>query len=265
MEPSYNEMSLDNILNIFSNILEQSMTSPYSQYYTIENKEIITSYLKSFVKNEPLDSLLISVLHHWIDTGNFYTLDELVNIAMDEHKCFCPQNILGSAYTDELCRQFMKFFIVEYADYPQCPDMKLSFQYYQQEHKFPLPEEMKNYAINIVGMATDPLHFGCEKKQRPTENLEKLKSYKYCNIESYIYKLNHFNKSIRNIVLGYIHNESKYEDCCMCLNKFKKDDKCFYLKCKHIFHANESEDCGGLRKWLETNDSCPICRKQVKV
>lgn len=263
--PSTDLNDPNTLFQLVSNILQQSFSSPYDQYYTDENKEIITSYLKSFIKNEPLDTLLVSVLHHWIDTGNFYTLEELVEVAMTEHKCFCPENILGSSYNDEICRQFMKFFLVEYGDYPQCPDMKFSFQYYQQEHKFPLPDELQNYMRNFIEMARDPLHFRCEKKHNPTENLDKLKSFKYSTIEHKIYKLNclPFKRKIKNIILNYIKTESN--DCSMCLNKIKNDDKCFYLNCKHIFHSDESEDCGGLFKWLEQDDKCPICRRTVKV
>ena len=135
--------------------------------------------------------------------------------------------------------------------------MKFGFEYYQQEHKFPLPNQLQEYMTNYVSMIRDPLNYRCEHKSKPTENLDKMKSFKYCDIERKLYRLNSLpfeGKEIKDKVIKNI-----------IFNKFKDDDICFMLKCSHVFHAEESEDCGGLRTWLKDTNTCPTCRMVVKV
>jgi hypothetical protein len=267
----------DNVLNMMINVLTSSqnlenLLNPNSQYYTQENAEIVQSYLKTFVKSDQiLEELTKIVINHWVQTGKFYTLEELVNVSMTDYKCHCPERTMGIDYKEELCREFMKFFIVEFGDFPQCIDMKFSFEYYQQEHKFPLPNQLQEYMTNYVSMIRDPLNYRCDIKNKPTENLEKLKNFKYCDIERKLYKLNCLpfegknikEKKIKNIILNKCRSER--ETCSLCFNKFNDNDMCFMLKCSHIFHSEESEDCGGLRKWLSQNSTCPTCRMKVIV
>lgn len=48
-------------------------------------------------------------------------------------------------------------------------------------------------------------------------------------------------------------------ECPICFDKFEEDNKVVILQCKHYFHYN----C--IKKWLlEENNTCPICRKEVK-
>jgi hypothetical protein len=271
-----NESKMD-LLNLIMNVLSssenlESLLNQNDQYYTQENVDIVHSYLKTFIKSdEILEELTKIVINHWVQTGQFYTLEELVNISMTDYKCHCPERTMGIDYKEELCRDFMKFFIVEFGDFPRCPDSKFSFEYYQQEHKFPLPNQLQEYMTNYVSMMRDPLNYRCEKKSRPTENLDKMKSFKYCDIERKLYRLNSLpfegkivkDKKIKNIILNKCRKDR--EDCSLCFNQFKDEDQCFMLKCSHIFHAEESEDCGGLRKWLKDADNCPVCRMKVKV
>ena len=49
----------------------------------------------------------------------------------------------------------------------------------------------------------------------------------------------------------------KYDNCIICLEKFNKYSNIQKLSCDHIFHKN----C--IYKWYETNDKCPICRKEI--
>ena len=56
----------------------------------------------------------------------------------------------------------------------------------------------------------------------------------------------------------------KYSECSICLESFKKGDKCIKLPCKdnpHYFHAN-NDNCPGIKNWLETNNTCPLCRSE---
>jgi hypothetical protein len=46
-------------------------------------------------------------------------------------------------------------------------------------------------------------------------------------------------------------------ECIICLDAFKLGDKRTLLPCTHDFHFN----C--INKWLETNNTCPICKNNV--
>ena len=51
--------------------------------------------------------------------------------------------------------------------------------------------------------------------------------------------------------------------CSICLEEFKKGEKCIKLPCSepHYFHTN-NEHCLGIKKWLEKSNTCPMCRKE---
>lgn len=44
------------------------------------------------------------------------------------------------------------------------------------------------------------------------------------------------------------------ETCSICIHNFETHTKCIILPCKHFFH----KEC--ISKWLEENNSCPVCR-----
>ena len=52
--------------------------------------------------------------------------------------------------------------------------------------------------------------------------------------------------------------------CNICLEEIKLGDECIRLPCKneHYFHKNETEECGGILKWLNINNTCPCCREE---
>lgn len=271
-----------NIINILTNIFSHSIIpiNPREQYYTNDNKQIIEEYVKSIIKNEPSDKILYKVMNHWIDTGNFLSIEELTNIGIDNHLCHCPGRSINVSLThqleekkltfDQLCKEYMKFFIVEYGDFPSCPDNKLCFEYYSQEKKFPLPQELEIYARNMIAYLRDPLNMTCETVHKPTKNLEKLQSFKFCDIERKIYRLNCLpfegklikEKYLKNIILDYLRNKNE-QSCCLCMNPLNSYDKCFILPCSHIYHSDENDECGGLTKWLKENDKCPTCRSEI--
>ena len=58
--------------------------------------------------------------------------------------------------------------------------------------------------------------------------------------------------------------EIKEEDytCSICMETIKSGEKYVSLPCSdtsHHFHEG-NENCDGIKKWLELNNSCPICR-----
>ena len=51
--------------------------------------------------------------------------------------------------------------------------------------------------------------------------------------------------------------------CNICFDKIKVNEECIKLPCEgseHYFHKNSDENCGGIMKWLNTNNTCPCCR-----
>lgn len=51
----------------------------------------------------------------------------------------------------------------------------------------------------------------------------------------------------------------KHTTCLICLDTYKKEEIITQLKCEHHFHLN----C--LRKWSQTSERCPLCRKNIKL
>ncbi|XP_048133456.1 uncharacterized protein LOC125314649 [Rhodamnia argentea] len=47
--------------------------------------------------------------------------------------------------------------------------------------------------------------------------------------------------------------------CCICLEELNGADKVMEIPCSHLFHSR----C--IIKWLERNNSCPLCRTKVEV
>ena len=52
--------------------------------------------------------------------------------------------------------------------------------------------------------------------------------------------------------------ECVIDECTICLNGYKLNETKKTTDCNHIFH----EEC--LEKWLTTNNSCPLCRTELK-
>ena len=71
---------------------------------------------------------------------------------------------------------------------------------------------------------------------------------------------NEFIESLKEIVI----NEEKIT-CSLCLEEFKKGEKCIQLPCKdnqiHIFHKGDG-DCPGIITWLKKSNTCPLCRTE---
>ena len=59
----------------------------------------------------------------------------------------------------------------------------------------------------------------------------------------------------------------KILSCCFCLEDFKKEDKIVKLPCNTSCNGCFHYDCndGGIKKWLKSNNSCPLCRNKFKL
>ena len=52
--------------------------------------------------------------------------------------------------------------------------------------------------------------------------------------------------------------------CSICLEEFKKGEKCIELPCKdncHYFHKG-NDNCPGIIEWLQKSNTCPLCRTE---
>ena len=52
--------------------------------------------------------------------------------------------------------------------------------------------------------------------------------------------------------------------CSICLEEFKKGEKCIELPCKdnhHYFHSG-NDNCPGIIEWLNKSNTCPLCRTE---
>ena len=60
------------------------------------------------------------------------------------------------------------------------------------------------------------------------------------------------------IELEVIDKSKKFDgDCCICLKKIDTDET--ITNCKHYFHKK----C--LNQWIEYNNKCPVCRKELEL
>tara|TARA_B100000902_G_C27257153_1_gene888508 strand:+ start:823 stop:1230 length:408 start_codon:yes stop_codon:yes gene_type:complete len=51
-----------------------------------------------------------------------------------------------------------------------------------------------------------------------------------------------------------LHNQQN--ECVICLDKYKNNDKIVQLSCNHIYHS----DC--IKGWFNQHTSCPLCRDE---
>lgn len=57
--------------------------------------------------------------------------------------------------------------------------------------------------------------------------------------------------------------ETNRKFCSLCQEAIANSSIVMELPCGHIFHANESADCVGLRRWVLENTTCPNCKRNV--
>jgi len=68
--------------------------------------------------------------------------------------------------------------------------------------------------------------------------------YRYDRLKLSVYKIT----SDDNLLL---------DECSICLEKYKVNDKILNLNCRHSFH----KDC--INIWLKDNNTCPQCRENI--
>lgn len=55
------------------------------------------------------------------------------------------------------------------------------------------------------------------------------------------------------------------DQCGVCQEPFKEDQKLFKLECGHMFHSTTAECIGdtSVRTWFNSNNTCPMCRHKL--
>ena len=82
--------------------------------------------------------------------------------------------------------------------------------------------------------------------------------FKACEI------INYFRLKINNNSLTEILIENNLSDnCSICLEDYKKNDKCVKLNCNHIFHKKCLSDWFKNQISKSENLNCPLCRNNL--
>jgi len=57
--------------------------------------------------------------------------------------------------------------------------------------------------------------------------------------------------------ISFINKSSELDECIICLEKMKLNEKLMILKCTHIYH----HEC--LSLWLSKKSICPLCDTKI--
>ena len=74
-----------------------------------------------------------------------------------------------------------------------------------------------------------------------------------------------FRNTLEEITIDQSFLDQEHS-CAICMDNFQLGETCIKLPCDdqpHYFHSGENQDiCSGIKPWLETNNSCPVCRHE---
>ncbi len=90
----------------------------------------------------------------------------------------------------------------------------------------------------------------------------KLECYENLNKSQFEKEINYIGLQLENLKYPTLKIASKScsnEQCSICLNTYTIPEKIRTLNCGHSFHKR----C--IDKWLNQNQSCPICRQNIFV
>ena len=105
-------------------------------------------------------------------------------------------------------------------------------------------EQYRNQLIEMVNMELNLEDTNYETDRRIIKSLQ----------EKYKIKIN-YNEYYEVKKFGL--KENKKLHCIICLENYKYNDLIALMKCDHRYHY------GCIKKWLNHNPNCPICRKDV--
>ena len=206
------------------------------------NIEESSSVLQHFRENYYEDATLFShmpyirELHeHYKYYGEFPSKNEFY---LRFRNCFC---IYSVQVTDEMFIRASDFFMKTIGDILKlsCEDYYNFSQFVMIEHRNPATiHEFIAYVRRLVIAEVNPESlFQNDIVLRPVDPT----------------KIEELKKAVQTI-----ENES----CGICQDNIQ-NQQAIKLDCGHYFHFNENDCCGTVFKWFETNNNCPICRKEI--
>lgn len=217
-------------------LLSSFMDVLYERNHTSIDRESLLQYTEGILNIKAPSNSLLNKLKNYYRTLN--DLPETVEEFSEWHLTSC---LCGRIHEDNLERavEACTYIVKRESRLPSCQEVLLYLEYYNQENRFPTPDELIEYLQNLRNMMRNPEEFHQENKIKlPTQNLHLLKPCK-----------------------------NDHEDNCgLCFECISKDDDCYKLPCGHIFHS-EDEKCLNetVMKWLSENKTCPICKKEINL
>lgn len=70
----------------------------------------------------------------------------------------------------------------------------------------------------------------------------------------------------KDVIPRYGAQRVKGDECSICQERFRHADVVLLLPCSHAFHCHCSgkrDSSDGICRWIQLNDSCPCCRKNI--
>ena len=82
--------------------------------------------------------------------------------------------------------------------------------------------------------------------------------FKICEIKNY-FRFKFKNSSLTEIII----ENNLSDNCSICLEDYKKNDKCVKINCQHIFHKKCLYDWFKKQIDKSENLNCPLCRNNL--
>lgn len=166
--------------------------------------------------------------------------------------CFCQYYIND----EEVYLRAAEFFMKNTGDVitMSCSDVYYFNEFYTIERRDPINLiELRTYISRtaLASIIPPDIFFQTEIKESPVED-SKIKKLK---------------DKIFTFTYTYQGDKKETENCSICQDEIKDNQKCIRLCCGHYFHAgDDSTECcenGNIFEWFKRNDSCPLCRSKV--
>lgn len=259
----------------FVNLLDMMMGGMQAETEEDQmNREICDSHMVDYIKNMrnelsaeeeykeykeeefKYDSITTDlarmVVTYWQDKGDLPTtkehLEDLSQFCAEykyrNRPCQCLLDNWHDEEKKKVIYEIVKKRILDVGEYPSCGIMSNMLSYHTLNKKLPTKDEFREYLEHQIEFSRDPeQYFLNHKHQLPTANLSLLKPKEYDGEES--------------------------KTCGICYNDIEKGTMVMELPCggKHVFHLEESECLEGLtiKKWLESNKVCPMCKDEIVI
>lgn len=169
------------------------------------------------------------------------------------NSCFCPFYIEDN----NMFVRAAEFFIQKLGDIKNlsCSDVYYFTEFYILEQRY--PESIREFNSYITRSLMSILNPELLISETPLKPVEKTK------LDTIKEKIFTFTYTFKNN-----SDDVKYEDkesCSICQEDIENNQKCIRLDCTHYFHADQTNCCenGNIFQWFQTNNSCPVCRKEV--